>query len=457
MKLPRALSDISQCLSEHGARPVLVGGYVRDFFMQHESKDVDIEVYDIGSLCELKNALERLAPVHEVGKSFGVLKMRYKGYDFDISLPRTETKTAKGHKGFEVVTNGSLSFKSAAVRRDFTMNAIGYDLKEKCFLDPFDGQKDIKAGLIRHIDDESFVEDPLRVLRAAQFAARFNYTLHPNTLKLCQNMVKQQMLFELPRERIFEEIKKLLLKAEKPSTGFELLDKMGALFPELKALQGVPQDKVCHPEGDVWTHTMMSLDAMSSLKSGDEKKDIVLLLAILCHDLGKAESTQVVEGRVRAIGHENFLSPTLSLLQRLSDEKDLVSAIIPLVKEHLTPSQFYKQKAKDSAIRRLSARVNIEELVRLATADNFGRTTPLAIKRDYPAGRWLLNRAKTLEVAHAAPKPLLQGRDLIARGMEPGEGFKKILDDAYEAQLDGKFLSREQAGAWLRNYLSFLS
>jgi tRNA nucleotidyltransferase (CCA-adding enzyme) len=457
MKLPKPVTELSNILIALAARPVIVGGYVRDFFMHHQSKDIDIEVYNIGSLDDLRGVLKELAPVYEVGKNFGVLKMRYGGYDFDISLPRTEIKIAKGHKGFDVHTNGYLSFKAAAVRRDFSMNAIGYDIKEEHFLDPFGGQKDISNRLIRHIDDKGFVEDPLRVFRAVQFAARFNYTLHPNTLKLCQNMVKREMLCELPKERVFEEIKKLLLKAELPSVGFELLDQMGALFYELKALQGVPQDKVYHPEGDVWTHTMMSLDAMSSLKTGDEKRDLILLLAVLCHDLGKAQTTQILEGKIRSIGHENYLTPMFSFLKRLSDEKDLLAAIIPLVKEHLAPSQLFKQEAKDSAVRRLSTRVKIDDLIFLAKADNFGRTTEDAKKRIYPAGEWLLSRARELHVEEEKPKPLLQGRHLISREMVPGERFKKILDAAYEAQLEGEFFTHSQAETWLDTYLSSLS
>lgn len=457
MKLPDCVLEICKKLIALGARPVIVGGFVRDFFMHRESKDIDIEVYGIGSLGELKDTLDSLASVYEVGKSFGVLKLRYRGYDFDISLPRTETKVAKGHKGFDIQTNGYLSFKTAASRRDFSINAIGYDIKEKGFLDPFGGRQDIEGRIIRHIDDNSFIEDPLRILRAVQFSARFNYKLDANTLKLCQNMVKQNMLSELPKERVFEEYKKLLLKAEKPSVGFELLDKMGALFPELKALQGIVQDESFHPEGDVWTHTMMSLDAMSELKTGNEKKDIVLFLAVLCHDLGKAEATKIVDGRVRSIEHENVLAPTISLLERLSNEKSLVEEIVPLVKEHLMPSQLYKQKAKDSALRRLSTRVNINDLVLLAKADNFGRTTEQALKRVYPAGEWLLSRAKELKIQNERPKPILQGRHLISRGMQPGEIFKKILDAGYEAQLEGEFFTQEQAEAWLESYLSSLS
>ena len=439
---------------EIGARPIVVGGYVRDHFLSVESKDIDIEVYGISSLDVLKSSLETFAPVHEVGKNFGVLKLRLDDHDLDISLPRTEIKTAKGHKGFHVQTNGYLDFNTASKRRDFTMNAIGYDIKTDFFIDPHGGQKDIEAGIIRHVDDESFIEDPLRVLRAVQFAARFNFKLDANTLKLCQTMIKEDMLSELPKERIFEEYKKLLLKASRPSIGFELLDKMNALFPELKALQRVAQDKTKHPEGDVWTHTMMSLDAMAELKTGNNKKDIILMLAILCHDLGKVKTTKIVDNKVSADNHHNTLEPTISLLERLSDQRSLIDAVVSLVQEHPAPSQLYKENAQDSAIRRLSTRVNIEDLVMLAKADNFGRTTQDAINKAYPAGEWLLTKAKELNVLHKGPEQILQGRHLISCGLKSGKIFKHILELAYEAQLEGKFFTEEEAIVWLKDYLS---
>lgn len=456
MKLSSSIIKLCKTLIDSGARPIVVGGYVRDFFMNRESKDIDIEVYNISSLETLKSSLEQLGPVHEVGKSFGVLKIHLDGYDFDISLPRTEIKTAKGHKGFHIQTNGYLDFITAARRRDFTMNAIGYDVVTSSVIDPYNGQGDINKKIIRHVNDDSFVEDPLRVLRAAQFAARFDFKLDANTLKLCQNMVEEKMLNELPKERVFEEYKKLLLKANKPSLGFELLDELGALFPELKSLQGVIQDETYHPEGDVWTHTMMSLDAMTELKTGDNKRDLILLLAVLCHDLGKAEATEILEGKVTAIGHETMLKPTISLLDRLSNEKELCEKIQALVKTHLMPSQLYKQNSKDSAIRRLSTKANIENLVILAKADHFGRTTEEAKKREYPAGEWLLAKAQELNVQNEKPKALLQGRDLISRGMKAGPDFKKILDDAYEAQLEGEFYTHKEALVWLENYFSLL-
>jgi len=453
IKIPKSIEKVFSVLFDHGAYPLIVGGYVRDHFLKRKSKDIDIEVYGINSLKKLQAALEELAPVHEVGKNFGVLKMDYDGYDLDISLPRTEKKTGKGHTGFDVQTNGQLDFKTAAKRRDFTMNAIGYDTKSGYFIDPYDGQKDIEAGIIRHVNETTFIEDPLRVLRAVQFSARFNFKLDTNTLKLCQNMVREKMLEELPAERIFEEYKKLLLKANTPSIGFELLDEMNALYPELKALQGVVQDEKYHPEGDVWIHTMMSIDAMAELRTGESKRDITLMLATLCHDLGKVEATELIDNKVRSIGHENILEPTKNFIQRLSDEKALLDEIEPLIKEHLMPSALFKQKSKDPAIRRLSTRVNIENLVLLARADHFGRTTKDAQTKTYKAGDWLLEKAKKLKIKNSQPKPFLLGRHLIDEGMNPGLEFKVILNEAYENQLDGKIRGEKSAVNWLRKYL----
>lgn len=453
MKLPDSIKALAQTLMDNGARAFIVGGAVRDHFLGLESKDIDIEVYGVSSLDNLKSVLEDLAPVHEVGKHFGVLKLNLDGFDLDISLPRTETKTGKGHKGFHIQTNGQLDYTTAAKRRDFTMNTIGYDIKTDFFLDPYEGRKDIEEGIIRHVNDESFVEDPLRVLRAVQFSARFNFKLDTNTLKLCQKMVTDKVLDELPSERIFEEYKKLLLKANKPSQGFELLDELNALYPELKALQGVAQDKTYHPEGDVWTHTMLSIDAMAELRTGDNKRDLMLMLATLCHDLGKVEATKEVDGKVSAIAHEHILEPTTSLINRLSNEKALLDGILPLVKEHLTPSQLHKQKAKDPAIRRLSTRVNIEDLVIVAKADYLGRTTAEAKKKNYPAGEWLLSKAKKLKVLNEQPEAFLLGRHLIDEGMKPGLEFKVILKEAYEEQLEGKIKDERSAIKWLASYL----
>lgn len=485
MQIPEILRNISKELKKRGASAIVVGGSVRDHFLKIEIKDYDIEVYGLVSISELEDILSKFGSVNLVGKSFGVLKFVHEGEEYDFSFPRLEEKTGKGHRGFHVVTDGKMEFKEAARRRDFTINAMGYDIENGMFLDPFNGRRDMELKLLKHIDKNSFVEDPLRVYRAVQFAARFGYRLADETEKLCREMVESGMLEELPKERVYSEVKKLLLKADRPSVGFELMRRLGITghyFPELHALIGVPQDVKWHPEGDVWTHTMLSLDCMSrelgvgNEKSGmKEKQKLKLLLAVLCHDLGKPLTTTVeLENgetfnwissqrstlsaqrfaRIRAIGHEKAgLEPTRTFLYRLTDEHDFIESILPLVEHHLKPSQFYSQGAKAAAIRRLATKVNIEELVLVAKADYFGRMKNGREKMEsgdvYAAGVWLLEKAKDLKVENKPLECLVQGRDLIALGLEPSPEFKTILNEVYDLQLEGRFRNREEALSYI--------
>jgi len=460
MQLPAIIHTISDVLASQKAKAIIVGGSVRDHFLNLPIKDYDIEVYGLESLEVLRDILATYGTVNLVGKHFGVLKFSYEDEVYDFSFPRTETKVAKGHGGFDVITDGSLCFEDAAKRRDFTINAMGYDVQNKVFLDPFGGKVDLDAKCLRHIDDKTFVEDPLRVYRAVQFAGRFDFEVSPKTALLCKQMVEQDTLSELPKERIFEEFKKLLLKAKKPSIGFELMREWGVLlkyFPELQNIIGIPQSPKWHPEGDVWVHTMMCVDEMAHICRLDNtitstQQKLKFLFAILCHDLGKAIATTVDKnGRIRAIGHEyKGIEPTKSLMYRLSNEHDFIASLLPLVEHHLKPSQFYAAKSKDAAIRRLATKVNIEELVLLAKADFLGRSTPEALAKKYYAGQWLLDKAKALNVNKNPPKPLIQGRDLIALGYKPSPKFKKILDEIYTLQLEGKINSKEEALTYIR-------
>jgi len=266
MKLPKILQLISKALQAKGAKAIIVGGSVRDHFLKLPIKDYDIEVYGLESIQDLEELLVRYGSVNLVGKSFGVLKFSYEGEEYDFSFPRLESKTGAGHRGFSVEVDGALDFKTAARRRDFTVNALGYVVEKKAFLDPFGGLEDIKQKRLQHIDDETFIEDPLRVYRAVQFCARFEFELDSKTKALCQDMVDRGLLEELPKERVYSEWNKLLVKAAKPSVGFELMRELGLLkryFPELHALVGVLQSPVWHPEGDVWVHTMMTVDEMA--------------------------------------------------------------------------------------------------------------------------------------------------------------------------------------------------
>jgi tRNA nucleotidyltransferase (CCA-adding enzyme) len=489
MHLPKILKTLSKTLADQHAKAIIVGGSVRDHFLGKAIKDYDIEVYGLETLTQLETILSKYGSVNLVGRSFGVLKFTHEGEEYDFSFPREERKVDRGHQGFDVTTDGGLDYEMAARRRDFTINAIGYDVISGVFIDPFGGMADLEAGVLRHIDERTFVEDPLRVYRAVQFAARFGMEVAPETVNFCQQMVAEGMLDELPRERVWEEWRKLLLKSPKPSIGFELMRAWGITqrhFPELHALIGIPQSPQWHPEGDVWVHTLLSLDAMASILNREQgagskeqggRQKLRFLLAILCHDLGKATHTTIeledgvrypwLEGgkelytkttnpqspiphspslRIRAIGHEEAgIEPARSLLYRLTQEHDLIESILPLVEHHLKPSQFYRNRARSKAIRKLATHVNIEELVLVARADFLGRTTEEARSGEYPAGEWLLAQSQKLGVKEKPLDNLLQGRDLIDLGLEPSPRFKEILAEVYEEQIQGNVQDKSEA------------
>ena len=447
--IPKILEDILINLQELGATPILVGGCVRDYFVNIPVKDYDIEIFGIDSLETIQKSLEKFASVKLVGKSFGVLTLRVNEYDFDFALPRIEKKIGNTHQDFEIITNANLSFKEAAIRRDFTINAIGYDFCTKDFLDPFNGINDLKNRVLKHIDDKTFIEDSLRVYRAIQFSARFDFSLDEKTFELCKKIVQNNELHFLPKERIYEEFKKLFLKSSKPSIGFELLKDLGVLkyFPELKALISCVQDPIYHPEGDVWIHTMMCLDELSRILKEenivDEYRKLYLFYAILCHDFGKPFCTKEVNGKITSHKHESLgIEPTISFLSKLTNEKKFIEIVSSLVKNHLIPFQLYLAESSLKAIKRLSLKVNIEDLCLVCLADCLGRT--ILDKEKCPkATSWVLNKAKELDIHNEPIKPIVQGRDLIELGFKPSDKFKEILEFAFDLQIDENMKKNE--------------
>ena len=447
--IPKILEYILNDLQELGARPILVGGCVRDHFLNIPVKDYDVEIFGIDSLETIQKSLEKFASVKMVGKSFGVLTLRVNEYDFDFALPRIEKKIGNTHQDFEIITNANLSFKEAAIRRDFTINAIGYDFCTKDFLDPFNGINDLKNRVLKYIDDKTFIEDSLRVYRAIQFSARFDFSLDEKTFELCQKIVQNNELYFLPKERIYEEFKKLFLKSSKPSIGFELLKDLGVLkyFPELKALISCVQDPIYHPEGDVWIHTMMCLDELSRILKEenivDEYRKLYLFYAILCHDFGKPFCTKEINGKITSHKHESLgIEPTISFLSKLTNEKKFIEIVSSLVKNHLIPFQLYLAESSLKAIKRLSLKVNIEDLCLVCLADCLGRT--ILDKEKCPkATFWVLNKAKELDIHNEPIKPIVQGRDLIELGFKPSDKFKEILEFAFDLQIDENMKKNE--------------
>jgi tRNA nucleotidyltransferase (CCA-adding enzyme) len=453
MQLTAEMQTLTQAIHAQGGRPILVGGSVRDHWLdQRAPKDLDIEVYSLEAE-RLEAAIAPFGKVLRVGKSFGVLKLITAAAEYDLSLPRRESKTGRGHKGFQVEADPTMTYAEAAARRDFTVNSIGYDPIAQTWLDPHGGIADLQRKALRHVGP-AFAEDPLRVLRGAQFAARFAFSMAPETITLC----RQLDLSELSKERIWGEFKKLFLRAERPSVGLTVLRETHALrfFPELEALIDVPQEPEWHPEGCVWTHTLMVMDEAAKLRCGAEKADLELMFGALCHDFGKPLTTVWRDGRWRSPAHDvEGMRPTETFLRRMTDEVTLLEKVTTLVREHLRPAMLYndREKVTPGAIRRLALRVSIPDLLRVAEADHFGRTTPDALARHFPARDWLLEKAANLDVRDEKPTPLLKGRHLLQLGMKPGPRMGELLQEAFSLQLDGVLCSLQEAEAWARTQL----
>ncbi len=432
--LRQAAATLCRRVDAAGGRALLVGGSVRDAVLGIAAEDLDIEVYGLAPE-RLRTLLAARFDLDLVGQSFGVLKIRHLA--IDVAIPRRESKRGLGHKGFEVHSDPDLPFEEAAMRRDFTINAMAWDPLRRELLDPFGGCRDLGDGVLRHVS-EKFAEDPLRVLRGAQFAARFELDVAPETVALCRRIEPEG----LARERIFDEWRKLLLRGVEISRGLAFLGACGwvAHTPELERLAGCPQDPRWHPEGDVWTHTLHVMDAFAGERLGDPWEDLVVGFGCLCHDFGKpSTTTHDDDGRIRSKGHEEAgEEPTRAFLARLTAGDRLAEEVVPLVREHLKPTTLYRAGAGPAAIRRLARRVGrIDRLVRVARADHAGR--PPLPDDGFPAGGWLLERAAELAVAADRPQPLVMGRHLIALGLEPGPHFKELLETCFEAQIDGAF------------------
>ena len=440
------------------ARAFLVGGCVRDALLGLSVKDFDLEVFGV-SYERLAKALRRWGRVDYVGQSFGVAKLTTgSGLAYDFAIPRRDRKVALGHKGFAVEFDADITPQEAASRRDFTLNALMFDPRCGEVLDFFGGQADLRDRVLRHTSD-AFAEDPLRVLRGMQFASRFNLRAAPETVALCRSI--KASFGELAVERVGDEWFKWAAKSVVPSVGLRFLADTEWLehFPELAALRGTPQDPEWHPEGDVFTHTGHCCDALVKLpqwQAADEASRIAWMLAVLTHDFGKPAVTHEAlrDGRMRIVspGHEQGgVEPALKFLERIHAPHAIRDRVPPLVANHLA----HMQPVTDRGVRRLAKRLEPETIASLCvivTADHNGRPPkPACVPEGVKA---LLAKAEELRVQDSAPKPILQGRHLIAAGMTPGKEFKAILDEAFEAQLEGQFGDVEGAEAWLHSRIS---
>jgi len=443
---------IAESVRDAGGRALIVGGWVRDRLLGIDSSDIDVEVFGVQASA-LRSLLGRFGRVDAVGESFQV----YKVAGLDVSLPRRDSKAGRGHRGFDITGDPAMSLAEAAKRRDFTINAMSWDPLTATYEDPCGGQGDLERRILRMVDPTTFADDSLRVLRAVQFAARFDLSLDKATAHVCREIP----LDDLPAERVWGEIEKLLF-AGRPALGLALAMDLGVvskLFPELLALSGCPQEPEWHPEGDVWVHTLQVVDqARRRIDGLSRPQQIAVMLGAVCHDFGKPATTALIDGRIRSMDHEEQgVAPAAVFLDRLNlhsiDGYDVRKQVLGFVAQHLKPGAWYKVRDEvgDGAFRRLAHKVDLELLARVAKADCLGREPG---RFDCSAMDWFLERARALGVEHRPPAPILMGRHLLDLGMRPGPRVGEILQAVYERQMDGAVTTLDEALAIARELIA---
>lgn len=483
IEIPPAVHDFCAEIRRNGGHALLIGGFVRDVLINHfhnaglQSKDIDIEVSGIEAqrLSEIIAVQFGSQNMDLVGASFGVIKVLVEGLDepLDISITRRESSSGDGHRDFVIKGDPTMSNSEAARRRDLTINTLAYDPAERYYYDPFDGMNDIKNRMIRVTDPQTFVEDPLRVLRVFQFSARFGFSVDNQTQNLCrtmitggnltENVVLQPLLDTLPAERVWGELEKLLMKADRPSIGLRLAEHTGLIqrfWPELHTMKGIQQDPDWHPEGDVWEHTLQVVDAAADIaKHAQLPKDdrLVLMLSALLHDAGKPATTEHKEGTWRAHGHEAAgVGPAQAFMQRLKVPVNTQKQVLGLIPDHMSLPQLFNNQLQgynqDTPMRRLSFRLGradctIVMLLHLTAADKRGRngdgsSVPLGPEQTDGLSalqHWTRETVARLSIGSGAPNPLIKGRDIMTTlGIEQGGVYVGIITDIlYYYQLQG--------------------
>ncbi len=423
------VARLARRVSDAGGRVYYVGGCVRDALMGRVSNDLDVEVHGL-TPAALEEILDTLGERVSIGESFGIYAI--KGCGVDIAMPRKEHLRGRGHRDFDVIVDPDLGAREAARRRDFTVNAMMRDALTGELVDPFHGRRDLKRGVLRHVDDETFPEDPLRVLRAAQFASRFGFRVAKETVRLCAAMD----LTALSKERVMLELEKALLQAEHPSVFFETLREMNQLrpwFSEIADLIGVPQNPRFHTEGDVWNHTMLVLDAAAQYRER-AGRPLGLMLAALTHDFGKPATTELESGVFHAYGHEEAGAALAErFLRRLTNETALIEYVSNLTALHMKPNVIVASGASIKTSNRMFDRaVDPEALICLSMADGQGTIS----RCPYVSCEENLE-ARLDAYRETMAQPHVMGRDLIDAGLEPGADFSDFLALAHKLRLAG--------------------
>ncbi len=480
LKVHSNLEPIVAALTEQGATCYLVGGCVRDCVLSLPIKDVDIEVHGL-AVDQLDDVLKQFGTTMHVGKQFGVLRIAQ--YDIDWSLPR---KDSSGRKP-EVIVDPHMTIQEALRRRDLTMNAMAIDLgllfshgtERLEIIDPFGGLQALEDSVLQVVDREFFVEDPLRFFRVMQFVARFEMQPDKELNDLCARMsfVDHVRGVAIARERIFEELQKMLLMSRRPSRSFRWLREIGRLeevFPEIHSLIDVPQRLDYHPEGDVFEHTMQALDASAELdelignpenvgtrlaEKSCEKQKVILMLAALLHDVGKPETTEVVsETVIHSWDHEKAGVPIAqTFLKRITDDTFMITVVKKLIRYHMYPVHCKKNKSGAVGFKKLAAslhpHVSCWHLSMLQQCDLRGRSSSGDSPLPWPmqqedefllrGNQEFIDGEREAGVLHTREEPLLTGKDFLDV-LEPGPELGAAVDHAYQLQIEKSITDRLQ-------------
>lgn len=411
--------QIAKLVKQKGGRTFYVGGYVRDKLLNIENKDVDIEIHGISEE-QLIDILKIVGQPISYGKSFGVYSL--KGHNIDIALPRSEQAIGKGHKDFKIKVDPFIGYKQAARRRDITINALMQDVLTNEILDYYNGLEDLKNKIIRQVDSNTFIEDPLRVLRVAQFASRFEFEVADETIQLCKTID----LTYLSKERVEEELRKSLLKGKKPSIFFNTLDEMDQLnywFKEIKELQNIKQDPLYHPEGDVYIHTMQVIDR--AVKYRDKCKSYEFMLLCLTHDFGKIICTENINGRIHAYEHETKGLPIIEeFIKRITNRKEVISYLKNMVPLHMLPNKYASDNSKIKKTNKMFYdSIEPKDLIYFSYCDRGKEDNSLYLNQRYEEYKTMMS------------KPYVTGRDLIDLGIKQDKNFNDLLKYATKLRL----------------------
>ena len=461
--LPIEANALAHTIFDAGGRLIVVGGFVRDALRGKTSKDLDFEVYGLAG-STLGEILSGLGFTPPVGRQFSV--WRHTGLGFDVSLPRADgiandserrgaaldqsTGRKRNAPQDMPIAPNPHSFEAAARGRDLTLNAIAWDISHECWVDPLAGRKDLQSGILRAADASRFAEDPLRVLRVVRLSAELGARVDDELMTLCA----AQDLSSVPVERIAGELRRILSLANNPWRAFERLHEMGqlAIFAPIAALAGVPQDPIWHPEGDVYLHTGLVVNEAAKIAAElPEDAAEVLMWAAMCHDLGKAETTEVdSSGRVRSPGHD-VASARLAQkwLESLKIGGRLTSRVEALCRHHLAPVIFVKDGAGPKAYRRLArkladADLEMVDLERVARADQLGRTTKDALEGRFDAGERFLASARLASVERGVAEDVVRAADWMRAGVPAGPSLGRLLRRCREVQDDTGWTAADQ-------------